>query len=228
MDTTGEGTRPAIGQPLSLSDDLLRHALSFLDAITLTLIRLVSHRWCVFADESEAWRFLCAELWEDKQFHPLEQWVRVPAEPEDADQATRNQIEMILLQMLYKGLDVSASLSENLSNLLLTRLMTEKRKAAPISRVLRERQIALEEELLRCQDDQIRERLTTAISKNIGSPIVVSSEDIRWFQSMGLLLTWRESFIASVIDSSRCCLTYGVSVESRPTLSLTNHKSSSF
>ena len=209
MNVAVEGPHLAV-EPLSLSDELLRHALSFLDAATLTLLRLVSHRWRVFADESEAWRSLCAELWEDKQFHPLEQWVRVPQEPEDSDQATRNQIELVLLQMLYTGLDVSSSVSENLSNLLVTRLMTERRRAAPISRVLRERQIALEEELLRCQDVQRRVRLTAEVSRNIRSPIIVSSDDLRAFHSEGLLLSWRESFIASVIDSSRCCLTYGV------------------
>lgn len=193
-----------------LSDELLRHAFSYLDAATLTLVRLVSSRWCKTSDESDAWRLLCAELWEDKQFHPLEQWVRLPPEPEDPDQTTRNQIELVLLQMLYTGVDVSPDVSENLANLLVARLMTEKRRTAPISRVLVERKIALEEELLRCEDEQRRAWLTAEISRNIRSPISVSCEDLQEFRSQGLLLTWRESFIASVVDSSRCCLTYGV------------------
>ena len=190
------------------SPDLLLQVFGFLDAPSLTSARATQRLWTEPADGSPAWPLLCWELWREKQNVPREQWVRTFSEASPEDTA-RHQIEFLLLILQMS----SASMPEvehMLTVLKFLRVSTKRRQAAPVSVVLREEQIGLENELAGCEDEVRRERLLETIVANMRSPVAVDEAVLDRFRSEGRLLSWRESFIASMFDSSRCCIHYKV------------------
>lgn len=208
--------------PPHLSPDSLRHVFSYGDATSLIAARGACRVWRGLADESPAWRWLCAELWHDKQNHPVEQWVRLPVPLPDPEDAVRDQVELLLLLQLFTGGTLRNSSALAMDMLNLTRIVDVDRKAAPISHVLREQQIELENQLRRLrpvsqapsssQRDLEYSKLSKSIITNISSPLVVAVEDRERFQSEGRLLSWHESYLASMEDSRRTCITYEVAL----------------
>ena len=197
---------------MGISDVILQHTFSYLNADELTLIRVVCSYFKDLADDSIIWPELCRDLWSTKQNHPYEQWIRINSQPFDELEMIRHQIETIFLYLLLEG---RASMSEfpyeSLVCLKFIRLMSKKREAAPISHYLREEQILLENQLLELSaEDPNIETTRQRIILNIQTPVNITTSAMQTFRDEGTLLTWRESYIASVIDSTRCCLTYPV------------------
>ena len=181
----------------------------YLDSLSLTSVRAVQKDWTELADDSLAWPGLCRDLWLDKQNVSLEQWVRCPSEV-SAEDTARYQIEYLLLSLQLSSADDSAEVERVLQLLKFLRLSTRRREAAPVIVVLREEQIRLENEYAGCRDEGRRRSLLDRILTNMRSPVVVDEAVLERFRAAGRLLTWRESFIASIVDSSRCCITYEV------------------
>ena len=169
------------------------------------------------ADECPSWYLLCSQLWEGKQFHPLEPWVRtLPEEPEDSE-VIRDRVQLLALLLLFEGAHPEQELELMHHEVRLIALFSRKRRAAPISRILREEQIFLENGLYD-EDAQPTDLIVPSchaaaaehVVKNLSSELVLTDEIFEEFRRRGDLLSWRESFIASVIDSTRCCPTYSV------------------
>ena len=191
------------------SPDLLQHVLGHLDALALTSARAVQRSWTEPADECAAWPGLCEELWRDKQNMPLEQWVRCPAEASEDDTA-RHQIEFLLLTLQLSSAETAVELERALVLLKFLRLSTKRRQAAPVSVFLREEQIHLENEYAECRDEARRRSLLESIVTNMRTPVEVDESMLGRLRGEGRLLSWRESFVASMLDCSRSCITYEV------------------
>jgi hypothetical protein len=183
---------------------------TYLDAVELTTCRQINHSWKFLSDESSHWEFLCQILWNDKQNIPIHPWVLVEEIYDDSEEIARNKMELVMLQMLYVGSMTSPSDDDILARLLFIRKQSARREAAPIVNVLREEQIQLENQLVETDDIDERSVLVFTIIANMNTPLKVSNEDLNAFIADDRLLTWRESYIASLIDSTRCCLTFGV------------------
>ena len=197
---------------IGISDVILQYTFSYLKPYELTQIRVVCSYFKDLADDSTIWPELCKDLWSTKQNHPYEQWIRLDSPPIDELEMVRHQIETIFLYLLLEGREsLSEFPYESLVCLKFIRLMSKKREAAPISHYLREEQIALEEQLLQLSaNDPGVESMRQRVINNIQSPVHITSLVMQKFRDEGMLLSWRESYIASVIDSTRCCLTYPV------------------
>lgn len=197
---------------MTVSEVILQHTFTYLDALDLTHLRVVCSYFKEQADESMIWSELCRALWGNKQNHPWEQWVRVSSESVDEEEMIRHQIETILLYLLLEGRAVmSQSLYDSLVCLKFIRIMSKKREAAPICHYVREEQIRLEHQLLNDLKDTERDSIRQQIIGNIETPVNITSTIIQQLREENRLLTWRESYIASVVDSTRCCLSYAVS-----------------
>ena len=216
MAASSDSSRRRAG-PTHFPADSLLHVFSFGDARCLSSARGVCRRWGRLADESSSWSRLCARLWSDKQNHPHEQWVRLPRPKVDADDLIRDELEVLLLLQMFSGgkLRTSSALAMDLLNFI--RVMTSHRKAAPISHVLREQQIETENRLREIsltpasslRSSEFSQLVQTIVS-NIRTPREVSAEDRARFEEEGRLLTWRQSYLASLEDSRRTCITYEV------------------
>lgn len=132
-----------------LPPDALWQIFSYCGTSSLAAARVACRIWRELADKAPAWRSLCAELWLDKQNHPVEQWVRLPVPLPDPEDAVRDQIELLLLLKLFAGGTLRTSSARAMDMLNLIRIINVDRKAAPISHVLREEQIELENHLWR-------------------------------------------------------------------------------
>lgn len=169
------------------------------------------------ADDSPSWSLLCKQLWEGKQFHPWEPWVRMhPEEPEESD-LIRDQVELLSLLLLFEGAHPVQELELINHQVRLISLFSKRRQAAPISRVIREEQIFLENGLYDLNAEpahlvvpSAHALLADEIVANISHEVVITDELLCEFKQRGCLLSWRESYIASIIDSTRCCPTYSV------------------
>ena len=183
----------------------------FLDASTLTRCRELNSQWKITSEGSEVWKNLCACIWRDKQNHPLEPWVKFNApEPEEFDEneTSRDALEFLHLLLLFS--DNHPDNPAMLTYLAFIRLSCTKRCAAPLRHVIREEQISLENELRACTNESIRERLLHQILQNIPSPIGDIRSISEELRESGRLLSWRESYIASILDSTRCSVSHPV------------------
>ena len=195
----------------SLSPELVFHILSYLDALALTQTRLVSAKWKELADSSSAWPLLCKKFWETKQNHPYERWVAVEEEEDSVEEVVRDQIEFLLLQSLMTGGGHSQETDASLILLKFIRLSSKKMAATPLSYWVRSQQIRLEHDLLSVSKTQEeKSRIRDEIVKNMQSSVQVNEPALDELQRKGVLLSWRESYIASVEDSSRTRITYEV------------------
>lgn len=200
-----------------MSEDSVLHIFSFLDALSLTAARGINKNCRRLADNCPAWSLLCRQLWEGKQFHPWEPWVRIhPEEPEEGE-IVRDKVQLLALLLLFEGAHPEQELELMYHEVRLIALFSRKRRAAPISRVLREEQIRLENSLYDEDAEpadlvvpSIHTALANQVVKNLSSELVLTDEIFEEFRRRGDLLSWRESFIASVIDSTRCCPTHSV------------------
>ncbi len=68
-------TSPVRNRNLTINDDCWIHILTYGDKTDLGRVASVSKSFHQFADNSTSWFYLCKFLWQDKQNHPLEQWV---------------------------------------------------------------------------------------------------------------------------------------------------------
>ena len=195
----------------SLTNDLILQVFSYLDALTLTKVRLVSDEWKILSDSSPVWSSLCQTLWETKQNHPYERWVRVEVESDSQDEIFRHQLEFLLLRLLMEGGCHSQEIDTMLVLLKFIRISSKKMQATPISHWVRAQQIQLETELLKAsQTLEGTRRLKERISANIRQPARATEFQLSSLKEKGLLLSWRDSYIASFIDSSRTRITHEV------------------
>ncbi len=58
-----------------INDDCWTHIMLYSDKQDLVTFCEVSKSMKILSDTSSTWFYLCKFLWQDKQFHPLEQWV---------------------------------------------------------------------------------------------------------------------------------------------------------
>ena len=192
-----------------LSPDLLLGIFDFLDPVSFVTLRAVHRNWFAMTNDSPSWKNFCEHLWRGKQNHPAERWVRVST-PEPDEDVDRNRIELIGLYTLLISDAIPPDLEACLHSLQFIRLSTRRREAAPISTVLREEQISLESQYASCESEAERISLSEQIIRNINSPQIVTPLDLQLYEEQGKLLTWRESYIASIIDSLRCSISYKV------------------
>ena len=187
----------------------------------------MSRAWRDTSDRSEAWRECCRSLWITKQNHPLDRWITLPPDHHEENESYYTQyqseldnIEILLLYMLSPDQlpspnDVTTmKYSSYLDALSLARRINQPREAAPLSHYIRERQIQKEREYFTLSEEEgmevEMEKMRIDILNNLQQSM--SSE---WFQDRyrayegsDLVLSWRESFIASMVDSKRCRITY--------------------
>ena len=203
----------SMGYPALGNEGVLDRIFGFLDAVSLTRCREVNALWKICSDGAVVWENLCAELWKDKQNHPLELWVKLQTsvvEQVDEDESCRNALEYLHLQLLLTDYDHSNRTA--LSCLAFVRLSCTKRRAAPLRHVHREEQIRLEKELRDCTCLSTRQSLIHRIEQNIKSSAGGIDENCELFKKSGRLLSWRESYIASIQDSTRCSISHSVSI----------------
>ena len=206
------------GRRQLLAEELVLHIFSFLDALSLTMARGINKNSRRLADESPSWSLLCMQLWQGKQFHPWERWVCIQPENPDEGEIVRGKVELLAILLLYQGAHPEKELELIHHHARLIALFSRKRRAAPVSRILREQQIILENRLYD-EDaepaDLVVSSMNSAVAdqvvKNITSEFILTKEILEDFRRRGELLSWRESYIASIIDSTRCCPTYSVS-----------------
>lgn len=193
--------------------DVLGYIFTYMDVKDLITSRLVCRAWMVSSDVNERWKDHCRALWGDKQNHPLERWARIPRDSLSVDDITRLQVEFLLLHQLQRGEETSVEdprFTDLYTCLNFIAFMSPHRAAAPVSHILRNQQIQLENDLQACADKSEQDRLTEQIITNINSPIEVEATVLKDLDDRGLLLSWRESYVASVVDSLRCRMTYEV------------------
>ena len=198
----------------SFTNDLILQIFSHLDALSLTQARLVCEEWKSLSDSSSAWSLLCKAFWETKQNHPFERWVRVEEEEDSQDEIFRHQLEFLLLQALMEGQCHSQEIDAMLILLKFLRISSKKMRATPVSHWVRAQQIQLETELHSCSRTlEEMDLLKLRISANINRPATANEFQLKTLTEKGLLLSWRDSYIASIIDSSRSRITYEVMFE---------------
>ena len=206
------GPSLSVGMEAVLScPGVLERVLGLLDAVSLTQARGVSSLWRSCSDDSASWESLCADLWRGKQNHPLEPWARLSPtgdEGQREDQRARDGIELIHLLLLFG--DSGRGSPTALSYLAFLRLSSPDRVAAPLRHVIREEHISLENELRLCASESRKEVLLQQVLNNLGSSIGDLKEYKETFRRAGRLLSWRESYIASVTDSTRCSISHSV------------------
>ena len=193
-----------------LSQDILLGIFEFLDPVSYITLRAVHRSWFAMKNDSPSWKTFCEDLWRNKQNHPVERWVRVSPTPDSEEDIARNRIETLSLYLLLLSDPLPYDLERCVNSLQFIRLAARSREAAPISTLLREEQISLESQLTFCESDAERLSLSEQILKNINTPQIVTSLHLQFFEEQGKLLSWRESYIASIIDSFRCSITYNV------------------
>ena len=196
---------------LLYSEDILGHIFSFLDVLSLTRARLVCRTWQSPADNSTEWNHHCEVLWSNKQNHPHQLWVKLPIEPASPKDLVRLQMEFLLLQqMKLAGDSFDPYLRDIAVTLGVLRMNSRQRAAAPVSHVIRGRQIQLENKLRECMDEKGSDDISAQVSANIATKVTVDDDLLKEFKDEGTLLTWRESYIASIVDSTRTCINYEV------------------
>ena len=133
-------------------------------------------------------------------------------------QSDMDKIEVLLLYLLSSEYDSSSSISTmrwnaHIDALEVARRMNQPRYASPLSHFIWEEQIHKESEYFMLLEDEMGiedvERLKNEILLNLKQ-----TTDSEWFhqkyrayESSEGVLSWRESFIASKVDSSRCRIT---------------------
>ena len=192
----------------SLPDEILQHIFKFMSAAVLTKSRQVCHIWRDISDNSESWKELCSGLWQDKDNHPLEPWVRVDPEDDCVDDVVRDRIEYLVLMMNVYGVGQRNNNNTLLKVVSYINFCSPKKVAAPISHHIRYQQIFLENLYMSYESDIGRERLAETIVRNQKTPVRITDVDLERYRAQGRLLSWRQSYIASVVDSTRCRLTY--------------------
>ena len=198
----------AQARPRSLPHEILRETFQFMSAETLTKSRQVCQTWRRLADSSDSWQNLCSKLWVDKDNHPLEQWVKVDAEDDSVEDTIRDRIEYLVLMMNVFEIGERRKNETVLNVIAYINLCGTKKHAAPISHHMRYQQIFLENLYLAYDSETGRSKLAETIVSNQRTPIQVTDSDLERYRVQGRLLDWRQSYIASVIDSTRCRLTY--------------------
>lgn len=205
--------------------DVISHIMHYLDLDSLLITQYVSKEWKNESDCSPNWRYYCEKLWMNKQNHPLERWVRITP-PVRAFDLTLDQVELLALLLLHSKqepptvsvLDADHERLQDLTKcVLIVRTMSQKREAAPISHYIRERQIFNEYDTYAhrgelyahdCASLEIRTKLPFTVSAPLHRFVIRNKgQELREWD----LLSWKHSFIASIIDSRRCCITYEVS-----------------
>lgn len=192
----------------SLPSEILQEIFGFMSAEVLTKSRQVCHAWQHLADSSDTWQGLCSELWRNKDNHPVEPWVRVDPEEDCAEDLIRDRIEYLVLMMNVYGIGQRNNNDTLLKVVAYINLCSPKKVAAPISHDIRYQQIFLENLYMAYESEVGREKLSETIVKNQKTPVVITDIDLDRYRSQGRLLSWRQSYIASVMDSTRCRLTY--------------------
>lgn len=207
-----------------IDQDTLRLACTFLEVQDLMNLSRVSTEWAAAANSCEQWKLHCENLWHNKVNHPFVPWVRVdhdPIEDETEKDHIRAQITFLCTLLLegdsrnlFQDTPRSMAIDESvklLKTLEARHLCLLPQKAAPITSAIRYEQIELENVLYAMDptaDPASYETLKDVIVTNMATPVVVDDKALQSFRSEGRLLTWRQSYLASIADSFRCRLGY--------------------
>ena len=95
-----------------------------------------------------------------------------------------------------------------------SRMKTQRRQSMPASQYLLSRNIIPEQQLCLSYDslssEQFADSLREQILEALQTPLTISEADMKELEDKGVLLSWRDSYYASIRDSKRTWITHEV------------------
>lgn len=96
----------------------------------------------------------------------------------------------------------------------------QRRRFMPASQYFLSKRIVIEQQLFlsypSLSSEEISNRFRQQILQSLQSEIVISDSDMRSLDERGVLLSWRESYYASIVDSKRTWITHEVNLQHPP------------